>query len=152
MQNRPLHRTPFRDCYLMYRMQSGGMALSDRSSLKAKSLYAAVFWGYYPTHMCKVKWLVALVHLSVCLSVCLSARKTSVLQIQAVLLELNIFKLCKMLKNCLVCASFCRHAYRPHPDTCTWPPLQCEMMVSVFLGQRAFVRRRFVPILMEAHA
>ena len=40
-----------------------------------------------------------------------------------------------------------------HPDT--WPPVQPEMIVLVFLGftvQHAFVRRRFVPILMEAHA
>ena len=44
-------------------------------------------------------------------------------------------------------------AYQPHPNT--WPPAQCEMIVSVFLGftiQRAFVRRQFVPILKEAHA
>ena len=47
------------------------------------------------------------------------------------------------------------HANRPHPDTCTWPPVQCETTVSVFLGftiQRAFTRRQFAPVLKEAHA
>ena len=40
-----------------------------------------------------------------------------------------------------------------HPDT--WPPVQQEMTVSVFLGftvQHAFVRQWFVPILKDAHA
>ena len=44
---------------------------------------------------------------SVCLSVCLSAqKKTSVLQIQVVLLVLNIFQTVQNVENCLVCASF----------------------------------------------
>ena len=34
-------------------------------------------------------------------------KKTPVLQIQAVMLVINTFKLCKTLENCLVWASFC---------------------------------------------
>ena len=91
----------------------------------------------------------------------LSPQKTPVFQIQAVLLLLNTFKLCK---TCLVCASFTRYSlqmlkilcfelasWAPHPDT--WPP--CEMTVSVLLGftlQRAFVRRWFVPVLKHMHS
>ena len=99
-----------------------------------------------------------------CLSVCL---KMPVLRIQAILLVLNSFKLYKALKNRLACLCFFLldtllykrcvlswhhgHAYQPHPDI--WPRVQLERMVSVFLGstiQRAFVRRWFVPVLMEA--
>ena len=109
--------------------------------------------------------MISCVRLSVCLSVV--STKTPVLQIQAVLLVLNTFKLCKMLKTCLVYASFARHSLQmlktlhlswhrghtcqPHPDT--WPPVQRETTVSVFLGftiQHAFVRRQFVPILKES--
>jgi len=35
-----------------------------------------------------------------------AAHKVLVLQIQAVVLVLNTFKLCETLKNCLVCGSF----------------------------------------------
>ena len=80
-----------------------------------------------------------------CPSVGLLAQKSPVLQIQAVLLVLNTLKLCKLpclcfflldtlykrLKSCVL-SWHCSHAYRPRPDT--WPPVQREMTVSVFLG------------------
>ena len=52
-----------------------------------------------------VHLFVHLLSLSICLSISLSvSTKIPVLQIQAILLVLNTFQLCK---DCLVCASFC---------------------------------------------
>ena len=101
-------------------------------------------------------------------SACLLVQKTPVLQIQAVCYisakYLQTVKNClcpcfflldaiyKCLKSCVL-SWYRGHAYRPHPNT--WPPVQCDITVSLSLGftiQRAFVRRWFVPILKEACA
>ena len=82
--------------------------------------------------------------------------------------RLSLFKLCETWKLSCLCFFLLdtlynnknpafwrhRHAYRPHPDTWSHVNVHHETTVSVFLGfiQRAFVRWRFVPILMEAHA
>ena len=66
----------------------------------------ASYPGCY-SHACAGSKVICCCCPSVCLSVCLSvSTKKAVLQIQAVILVLITFKVCKTLKNCLVYASF----------------------------------------------
>ena len=98
-----------------------------------------------------------------CLSVC-QHKKMPVHQIQAILVMVNIFKrykslllsvlillytLTKLLKSCILSCHY-GHAYC-HTQI-VWPSVESETMASIFLEvtiQHAFVRRMFVPILIE---
>ena len=110
----------------------------------------------YPASMRKRK-LIGHVRLSVCLSVSTKNPSSLDLGLSIFAKKKNVEKLTclcfflldtlyKHLKSCVL-SWHCRHAYWSH--THTWPPVQRETMVSVFLG---FNLRQFVPILKEAHA
>ena len=112
-------------------------------------------------HVQRIKWSVVSICRR-CPYICLSAQSPDPgLSISAKYLQVvqNVEKrscLCFFLLDTLyTCLKFILswhrgHAYWSHPET--WLPR--EMMVSVsleFTTQRAFVRQRFTPILMEAH-